>query len=128
MKKYIIDCFVPVQINQTKSLKWWIKGVGILNIVLLMLSIIDFLISIYVFKNGFVFFLLPGIMFLFILNYTFPFLAWLLFLIITKIFSNINISLKKIKTIKIILFTILLSFVLSFFIYDVLIECGLVEV
>lgn len=100
-----------------------------LNITLLALYIIFIFINIYVFKNGFfVAFALFGVIFLFILNYTFSFLAWLLLLIITKIFSNINISLKKIKIVKIILFVILLSFILSFFIYDILIECKLIVV
>jgi hypothetical protein len=111
--KYLFDCFEITQNNQIKSLKWWINGVSLLNLTLLLLTIIAFAISIYVFKNGFIVFLLPYVLLFFLINYILLILGWLLSIFLMKMQINFN----AIKILKIYVFLSILLIYLSCFLY-----------
>jgi hypothetical protein len=114
--KYLFDCFEITQNNQIKSLRWWIKGVIVLNLKLFVLSIITFLIYIYIFKNGFIGLILPVILFFFLINYILPVLIWSFLFVIPKKSLKLY-RLRKIK-ISVFLFIFLLTFL--FFSYIIL--------
>ena len=76
--------------------RWWNKGRLLLNVILLIITITHLLILILVFKNGWVFFLLPFILLIWVVV-NFLFSAGLIFELVSKKFFKSKVDFNKVS-------------------------------
>ena len=112
MYQYINSIFQRTPITSTKEIiHWWSKGRVLLNLILLLLTIIHLSILWFVFKDGWIFFLLPFILLIWgIVNLLFS--AGLIFELVNKKFFKSKVDFNKIaSSIKVTKFIILIFIV-----------------
>ena len=101
---YYKTTFTPTISNDKVSLKWWFYGVGLLNWFALIISITSLFVDVTFFENGWIVFLFPYIIFLFLLINALPLIGHVLILTIKRL-SNLKtdyiISLSRIFKISI---------------------------
>jgi hypothetical protein len=104
--------------SNNEIINWWNKGRWILNIVLLLYTIIYLAVIVLIFKNGWIVFLLPIILLLFVIINIFFSLGLFIELIALRIFRtkiNFDLVAPEIKKWEFILIAL---FVLAFSILD----------
>ena len=120
---YFKSTFTPTFSNNRISLNWWFYGIGLLNWFALIISITSLFIDVAFFKNGWIVFLFPYIIFLFLLINTLPLIGYVLAFTI-KGLRNLRtdslISLSRI--LKISIYTIISVLVLLFATKNILIN------
>lgn len=113
MKSYLNSVFQREQVTTTTDvIRWWNKGRLLLNLFLLIVTIIHILIIVVVIRNGWVFFLLPAIVTIWvIINLLFS--VGLLFELISKKYFKSKIDFNEsAPTIKAAEFVVLIAIVL----------------
>ncbi len=104
--------------SNNEIIKWWNKGRWILNIVLLLYTILYLAVIVLIFKNGWIVFLLPIILLLFVIINVFFSIGLFIELIALRIFRtkiNFDLVAPEIKKWEFILIAL---FVLTFSILD----------
>lgn len=123
LKNYFYNIFFREHLKKPfEIIKWWNKGRFLLNAIVILYSLIHLIIMFFVFKNGFVIFLIPIIFYLLILVNVIYSLGLVFELILKFIFQS-NLKFDKVfSTIKRLEFIISILIVLALSIYGIITE------
>jgi len=121
--KYFDKIFLRDNLDRPFDIiKWWNKGRFLLNAIILLYSLLHLMIMLFVFKNGFIIFLIP-IIFWLVLWVNIIYSLGLIFELIVKFIFHYNLQLNyAYSTIKKLQFLISILLVLSLAIYGILVE------
>ena len=123
LKKYFDKIFFRESLNKPLDIiKWWNRGRFLLNAIVVLYSLLHLIIMFFVFKNGFVIFLIP-IIFYVVLLVNVIYSLGLVFELIAKFFFHYNLQLDNAySTIKKLQFVISILLVLALSAYGIVTE------